>query len=156
MHKSHGGILIILILLVIVNSIILFVVYYDKNPISVNEELIEVCIRENCFDVEIADSGNELARGLMFREKLDENKGMLFIFMQPANYTFWMKNMFIPLDIIWIDENKAIVHIEENVPICEQDPCQTYTPNKKALYVLEIKSGLVKKLGIKTGENVEF
>ena len=142
MHKSHGGILLILLLLLIINSFILFVVFYDKGQ-NINEELIDVCIRENCFNVEIADSEKELIKGLMFRKNLDEDKGMLFIFTQPANYTFWMKNTLIPLDIIWIDENKAIVYIEENVPICEQDPCQTYTPNKEELYVLEINSGLV-------------
>ena len=117
----------------------------------------EVCFGKNCFDVEIADSKEERVRGLMFREKLEEGKGMLFIFEQEDIHSFWMKNTRISLDIIWISKDKEIVFISKNAQPCKGgDACPTINPEKSALYVLEINAGLVDKTGVKIGDKADF
>lgn len=144
----------IFILLLIITSIIILVDFVGKSETS--EELEIVCVDENCFDVQVVDLDPELTRGLMFRETLDKDKGMLFIFSESNTYSFWMKNTLIPLDIIWIDENKNIVYINENTLPCLEDPCTSYIPDKEALYVLEINAGLVEEFGIETGDKIQI
>lgn len=78
------------------------------------------CLNGYCFKLEIAKTVIERAKGLMFREKLDENKGMLFIFPTVEKHGFWMKNTLIPLDIIWIDESNKVVYIKKNVLPCKK------------------------------------
>lgn len=92
----------------------------------------------------------------MFRDKLDQNKGMLFVFDNSANYPFWMKNTKIPLDIIWINANKEIVYISEFTQPCKTFFCPKINPNKNAKYVLEINAGLSQKFDIKVGDNVDI
>ena len=74
-----------------------------------------VCFENNCFDVDIALTESEKEKGLMYVEHLNENKGMLFVFENEGQHSFWMKNTLIPLDILWIDEDLNINHIEKNV-----------------------------------------
>ena len=104
---------------------------------------------------EVADDNDERAKGLMFREKLEENNGMIFIFEQENEIAFWMKNTLIPLDIIFIGKDFKIVDIKNAVP-CKQDPCQLYKPQKSAQYVLEVNSGFAEKNGIKVNDEVEI
>lgn len=91
--------------------------------------------------VELATDDDTRQQGLMYRESLDPLKGMLFIFPSAGDYPFWMKNTMIPLDMIWIDDSRRIVHIEANVPPCAGDPCPSYPPGAMAKYVLELKAG---------------
>jgi hypothetical protein len=81
----------------------------------------------------------------MYRTELLDDKGMLFIFKQPGTYSFWMKNVKIPIDMIWVDSGRKIVHIEHNVPPCKADPCPLYNPGKQALYVVETAPGFAEK-----------
>ncbi|MCF7871955.1 DUF192 domain-containing protein [Candidatus Woesearchaeota archaeon] len=111
------------------------------------------CIKEHCFEIEISKTQQTREIGLMHKEYMESNKGMLFIFDRPDNYPFWMKNTIIPLDIIWINSNQEIAHIEEAIP-CKNDPCQIYNPNKKALYVLEINQGISKNYKFEEGNKV--
>ena len=67
-----------------------------------------------------------------------------------------MKDTLIPLDMIWMDSERRIVHIEHNVPPCAADPCPRYPPSGPALYVLEINAGFAAKLGLKVGDTMEF
>ena len=120
-----------------------------------NNKIKEVCFEKTCFKVELAMTNQEKANGLMFRQNLEINKGMLFIFEKQDIYQFWMKNTLIPLDIIWINENKEIVYIKQNALPCKEN-CNKITPDKKAKYVLEINSGLIKELNIKTNDNVNL
>ncbi|HLC77722.1 MAG TPA: DUF192 domain-containing protein [Candidatus Nanoarchaeia archaeon] len=114
-----------------------------------------VSLNGKTFEVEIADTQLERAQGLMFRKELKENSGMLFIFPESDKHSFWMKNTFIPLDIIWIDENFKIVYIYENAQPC-RDICDSITPSKDARYVLEINSGLAEKYNFNMGDRVEI
>jgi hypothetical protein len=116
----------------------------------------EVCFKENCFSVEVADSEEERRRGLMFREKLDEEEGMLFIFEKEGNYPFWMKNMNFPLDIVWISKEREVVFIKKDFLPCENKNCKIITPKEKAKYVLELNSGTVDCFSIQEGEKVDF
>jgi len=114
-----------------------------------------ICIGENCFDLELAETFAEHSQGLMFRENLPLNSGMLFIFEKEDDYSFWMKNTIITLDIIWINENK-IVFIKRSAQPCINDPCESFSPNIPAKYVLEINGGLSEELGIIEGNEVKF
>ena len=80
--------------------------------------------------VEVATTPQERARGLMFRDHLPQNMGMLFIFPAPEHWTIWMKNTKISLDILWLDHKKTIVHIEPQVPSCDLPGtgCPQYQP----------------------------
>ncbi len=103
-----------------------------------------ICFKDICIEAEVADSPESRQKGLMFREKMPENRGMLFVFPQQAKYNFWMKNMSFSLDIIWIDSNYTIVEIKENMLPC-QDPCQVIAPSREASFVLEVAGGFAKK-----------
>ena len=116
----------------------------DKNFVVINEKII--------FE-ELAITPEERQRGLMERELLEEDNGMLFVFSEEDAYSFWMRNMKISLDIIWIDADGSVVYFVKDVPPCVQSPCQTYSPNANALYVLEVNPGVVDMLGIE--ENTE-
>jgi len=107
---------------------------------------------------EVADTTEKRARGLMFLESLPRNRGMLFTFADAQPWTFWMKNTRIPLDIIWMDRDKRIVHIEKNVPGCtrQDDGCPQYQPNEDALYVLELAAGQAEALGLHRGTRLQF
>jgi uncharacterized membrane protein (UPF0127 family) len=107
------------------------------------------------FDIEIADESEEILKGLMYREKLDEDKGMLFVYPDSQIRSFWMKNTKIALDIIFIDENYKIINIEEAEP-CVTKTCRRYKSIKPAKYVLEINKGLSKKYGIKEKDKISL
>ena len=104
--------------------------------------------------VEISDTEEKRQRGLMFREHLAPTDGMVFIFEQPGNYPFWMKNTLIPLDMIWLDENARIVWIAESVPPCKADPCPSYDHKGRAMYVVEVVSGFAKEHKLKVGDQL--
>ena len=107
---------------------------------------------------EIADTPRKRAEGLMYREHLPKDRGMLFTFTQAQPWTFWMKNTKIPLDIIWMNEKKQIIHIAHRVPICTRtdDSCPQYQPNDPALYVLEIGSGEAERFNLQKGSKLQF
>ncbi|MCC6139145.1 MAG: DUF192 domain-containing protein [Nitrospira sp.] len=107
---------------------------------------------------EIADTPQKRAAGLMYRDHLKKDHGMMFFFDQAQEWTFWMKNTLIALDLIWMDEKKRVIHIERNVPVCTRtdDSCPQYRPNDGALYVLEIAAGTVDGLKIEKGTKLQF
>ena len=105
---------------------------------------------------ELADTPQKRSQGLMFRERLAPDAGMLFRFEDAGEWSFWMKNTKVALDILWIGPDKRIVYIEENVPICRQDPCPEYKPSKEALYVLELPSSSVKREKLTKGMKLTF
>lgn len=107
------------------------------------------------LNVEIADENQERQKGMMFREKLDENSGMLFVFDEEGNRTFWMKNTMISLDMIFIDKNFRIIDIKNAVP-CDAEPCVLYKSSMPALYVLEVNSNFSAKNNVKVGDKIIF
>ena len=106
--------------------------------------------------VEIAADDDTRQQGLMFRDRLAEDRGMIFFFTATGEYAFWMKNTLIPLDMIWIDESHHIAHVAHNVPPCKADPCPSYPPNAPAKYVLELAAGVAAKHHLKDGDALRF
>ena len=104
-------------------------------------------------NAEIADDNNERSKGLMFRERLDENAGMLFVFEDEQYQTFWMKNTLIPLDIIFIGKNLEIIDIKNAVP-CREEDCILYKSSKPSMYVLEVNGGFSAGNGIRIGDKI--
>ena len=105
---------------------------------------------------ELAATDQERQKGLMFREKLLPDQGMLFVFDVEDYYSFWMKNTLIALDMIWLDKERRIVHIERDVPPCKADPCPSYTPKRPGSFVLELKAGSADRLKLKLFDKLEF
>lgn len=107
---------------------------------------------------ELADTPVKRGRGLMFREHLPPDRGMLFTFGDLQTWSFWMKNTKIPLDIVWMDDKKKIVHIERNVPVCTRtdDSCPQYRSNDGAMFVLELGGGRADALDLQRGKKLEF
>jgi len=123
---------------------------------EVDYKVGKACINSNCFAIEFAENDFQIRKGLMFRESLADDNGMLFVFDKEAIYPFWMKNTKIPLDIIWINKNKKIIFISENTQPCKNINCPQVNPQKDAKYVLEINSGLCQKFNIKIGNEVKI
>lgn len=106
--------------------------------------------------VEIAADDPTREQGLMFRDRLAEDRGMIFIFPQVGMYPFWMKNTLIPLDMIWIDAEKKVVAVHHDVPPCKADPCPSYSPDAKGSYVLELAAGAGARHKVVVGSVLKF
>lgn len=107
------------------------------------------------INAEIADDDKERAIGLMNRTSLAENAGMIFIFDDEKHRSFWMKNTLMPLDMIFISANGAIVDITTMQP-CKSLFCESYKSKQPAKYVLEVNAGFAEKHGVKVGDRVEL
>ena len=106
--------------------------------------------------VEVAADDEMRAQGLMYRDHLADDRGMIFLFPQAGEYPFWMKNTLIPLDMIWSDANHRIVHIAHDVPPCKADPCPNYPPHAEASSVLELAAGVAAKHHLAEGDTLKF
>lgn len=103
------------------------------------------------FTVELADDDAERSTGLMHRAQMNDDHGMLFDFHTPRRVAFWMRNTFIPLDMIFIKSDGEIVSIFENVPPLNDN---TVGPERPVRAVLELNAGMSRKLGLKVGDMV--
>jgi len=112
-----------------------------------------VFINDIPIHADVAATPQERSQGLMFREKLCGNCGMLFIFDTEDTHTFWMKNTLIPLDIIFISKDLIVVDLIEAAP-CSTGQCQAYTPSAPAFYALEVNQGFSAQHQINTGDHV--
>ena len=109
--------------------------------------------------VEVMSRPIDMARGMMFRDTLPPNHGMLFIHGGMGGHSYWMYNVRIPLDIIWIDANRRVVEISANTPPClakSAKTCPSYGGNEAAMYVLELNGGAAAKNGVKVGSVLQF
>ena len=109
------------------------------------------------YDVEIADDDAERARGLMFRDELAADHGMLFIHERQEPQSYWMKNTRIPLDILYFDNARKLVSQQRDVPPCTLgDACPPYPSNAPARYVLELNAGEAARLSLRDGAQLRF
>jgi uncharacterized membrane protein (UPF0127 family) len=119
---------------------------YEKVPLE-----IKTASGTHRFSVELARTPDQQMQGLMYRRKLDPNAGMLFIYQEPVTARYWMKNTYIPLDMIFIAPDGRIASIaERTVPLS----LATISSDGPVIAVLELNGGTVSRLGIKVGDRV--
>jgi len=106
------------------------------------------------FAVEIADTSEKHALGLMFRDSLPADQGMLFVFPNEAPRSFWMLNTRIPLDIMYFDKDLKLVSISADTPPCRVKRCPSYPSASAAMYVLELNAGMASELGVAVGDRL--
>ncbi len=105
------------------------------------------------IDIEIADDDPQREQGLMYRKTMEMHTGMLFIFEDEDLRSFWMKNTYIPLDIIYLDAQRKIIRIHENVPTLNEQPILSDYPAK---YVIEVIAGFTALYNIRMGGTFTF
>jgi len=105
---------------------------------------------------EVADSPEERTRGLMYRESLCTDCGMLFLFDSDQEGGFWMKNCEISLDVIFINANKEIVDIERKAQSCASESCPSYRSEKPYKYVVEVNGEWAAEHGVDVGDSVSW
>jgi len=111
-----------------------------------------VTINGHDLQLEVAESKQEQKTGLMHRDTLDKDSGMLFVYKIPAQASFWMKNTKIPLSIAFIDENNQIFQIENMSP----GDLKSIKSKKPSKYALEVNKGWFKANNISIGDNISF
>jgi uncharacterized protein len=108
------------------------------------------------FVVEVAADDRSRTRGLMFRDALPADRGMLFVFEREQPLAFWMKNTRIALDILYFDSQQRLVSVAADTPPCTTPYCPAYPSARPARYVLELNSGQAAALGLEPGARIEF
>jgi uncharacterized protein len=117
--------------------------------------VIETENGEKRIAVEIADTNDERAVGLMGRTSLPEDAGMLFVYPEPTQGGYWMKNTLIPLSIAFYDANGTILRILDMEP-CRRDPCRIYDPGLAYAGALEVNQGAFGRWGVREGDRLEL
>uniref|UniRef100_UPI0030846562 DUF192 domain-containing protein n=1 Tax=Petrachloros mirabilis TaxID=2918835 RepID=UPI0030846562 len=112
-----------------------------------------VKLPQTAIELEVARTQEEQAMGLMFRADLADDRGMLFPFDPPQSVNFWMRNVKIPLDMVFLREGR-IVAIAANVPPCRQPVCPTYGPSELVDQVIELRGGRAAELDLAVGETL--
>ena len=106
---------------------------------------------------QVADSPEKQIVGLFFAKELPPDSAMLFIYDDEDSHRIWTKNSHFPLDILWMDRDRRILHLEESVPPCAEDPCPAYGPMEpEALYVMQAAAGFAKANQLEPGMNMVF
>ncbi len=132
------------------------ILYFPSSIVHAQTISTQVCFKDHCIAVEVADNDAARIRGLQGRFSLPEGSGMLFVFPEQDLLNFWMKDTLIPLDIIWLDPAQQVVDVKAHVPPCQENPCPIYTPTGQALYVLEINAGAAQTYNIQSGDKAVF
>lgn len=124
---------------------------------SPREKFVKIFLpNRTSITAELAITEAERQKGLMFRETLLPDQGMLLVFEEEDIYYIWMKNMKFSIDILWLDREKRIVHIEKNVPPCKKEPCPSYYSKTPSMYVLELRAGSVDENKLKLYDRLDF
>ena len=104
------------------------------------------------YEVELAMDDASRIRGLMFRDRMEPDHGMLFVFEREEPQAFWMRNTRIPLDILYFDEALRLVSVSAGVPPCTTQTCPSYPSKGPARFVLELNAGHARRLGVQSGD----
>lgn len=135
---------------VLIFAFVFFLIFNFK----IKNNITKVVIKDVVINVNVADSDIERRNGLSGKKTIKDDEGLLFVFPKSQKYGFWMKDMNFPIDIAWINENKMIVHIENDVAISTYP--NVFYPPFDSLYVLEVKNGFFVKKDIKIGDYINF
>jgi uncharacterized protein len=130
----------------------------DNGPVFTKEGELYFLSKVNndtlrSIDIELATTDREREKGLMDRKSMTDSQGMLFIFPVAQEQSFWMKNTYISLDIIFIDEQKEIVSVQKNTTPLSEESLPSF---KEAQYVLEVNAGFYDKYHISYGDRISF
>lgn len=136
------------VILVIVASAIAFM-------LSNLQPKTEVRVGTAVFQTQLADDEAERTKGLSGVSSLGANDGLLMVFPSDDTWGIWMRDMKVPIDIIWIDRAYKVVHIVKNAQP-EDSTAKTFAPMKPARFVLEVPAGSVEMYGIKVGDMADF
>jgi uncharacterized protein len=115
----------------------------------------QAIVADQIIELEVAQTQKQQAMGLMFRDPLPDNRGMLFPFDPPRNVGFWMKNVPVPLDMVFLYQGK-VVSVQASAPPCKALPCPTYGPGASVDQVLELRAGRAAELGLQTGTPIQI
>jgi uncharacterized membrane protein (UPF0127 family) len=168
--KGSKNILVTIVAIIIVGAFLVMMVYqpsHRKNDDEVIKPLKTPEFRKDgtlsfftqggretvTIDIEVAKEQAAIMRGLMYRPQMEEDRGMLFVFPGEEERSFWMKNTYLALDIIFVDANKKIVTIQENTQPLSEEPVLSYKPAK---YVIEVNAGFADRHGIRPGDKISF
>lgn len=146
--KTNTMILIFVLIAILLISLIWFWPHKTERK--------NVFLNNQTFNVVIAKTVKTHMQGLMYKKELAENEGMLFFFPISAKHSFWMKNTYIPLDIIWFNDQKEVVYIEKNCQPCKTLICKSYIPQAPAKYVLELNANMSDKINLKVGDKISW
>lgn len=120
-------------------------------------DTIELACKGSNFNVEVADTRRKIRLGLMYRRSMLADHGMLFAYTEDRKHGIWMFNTRFPLDILWLDKSKAIVHILKGAEPCRSIfDCQLNYPNSDARYVVEFNAGTADRIGLRKADKVSF
>lgn len=130
------------------------------NPLA-KKETLKAKLGQSILNLEVSDTSEEKTKGLMFRNTMGENNGMLFIFDNADSRSFWMKNTHMSLDIIWLDSDAKVLGVKKNAIPCRdldrtQQNCPLYRSQEKVKYVLEVNAGWFDKNNIKVKDSLIF
>lgn len=127
---------------------------------QIENRISQITLANHTFTVEIADTDSERRIGLMNRTELPADHGMLFVFDEPQQVSFWMKNTLIPLDILYFDADNKLTQIYANTPPCNPEPvegCPTYQSRSNAIqYALELPTGTATQIGAKIDDEFKM
>lgn len=129
----------------------------DASPNDDRYLKAKVTVEGFVLNADIPVSNELMAKGLAVKNQLKENEAMLFVFDDPAEHSFWMKDMKFPIDIIWLNSDGKVVHIEKNLQPCVSVLiCTSYSPNIDSQYVLETASNFTQRHNISVGTDIDF
>ena len=117
---------------------------------------VTVLLHGQRFSAELATDDAQRQRGLMMRQSLPADHGMLFVFPRTEPQAFWMKNTLIPLDMLYFDAARQLVSMQLSVPPCRADPCPVYPSEGPARYVLELSGGTARRIGVQPGDELKI
>jgi uncharacterized membrane protein (UPF0127 family) len=125
----------------------------ESSPVAKPSPYKKIVVGKTPLRVEVADTLEKQERGLMFRQSMPENEGMLFVYKEPQEMSFWMRNTFIPLDIAFVGADGIILNIHQARPL---DESVLYRSAGSAKYVIETNQGWFSRHGIRPGDRVTF
>ena len=129
----------------------------SASPAAVSPALIPLTLPSGrVFHTEVMISDEDRAMGLMFRASLPADRALLFVFGELDFHGIWMKNCRFPIDIVWLDEKKKVVHVAPRVPHCVKEPCPVYQPMRRSAYVVEMNAGAAQREKIVVGSSLDF
>ncbi|MEK7518109.1 MAG: DUF192 domain-containing protein [Patescibacteria group bacterium] len=141
------------VLLIVIAGGLLAQNYFKTQNIFQIQKNSKATINNNAFQLIVVNTPKEMEIGLSETTSLPQDKGMLFLFKSPGYHSFWMKNMKIPIDIIFINKDKIVTIFSKVNPPSNESPT-IYRPDEPSDKVLEINSGLSEKYDFKKGDKV--